>query len=1147
MRRSLLACLLCAMIPLADSNALHATTCDERFLMNLRTSPKMLDEGNISYSSNNRETGSRGCDKDEQHSFCQRSRLYSWLIDMVDRQGERVHRILNYGGDDDDDDLYGFDAQKTNSSSSLGSADCMSYTGRLIPSGCHGIISNADFVHGVLQSLDHPGTNKTCTLSDFDLKDMADVVIVKNLPNEVFAGGHGDSERLVRENLLIELNINVQHVTIMQSKICDTLYPEVRCEPRMAVRLTTQHKRQVTSIISKLLDQEKRYEISYKDLFDKLYHIPLIKDLPLDKTRLEEVSTGDFYGIQRNLAADSATAKLLSSTHVVVVISLRKLAPVVHEMLSGPITIYPSPPSTPDRKRHDGVLVDHEFLMKLQGKLEKAYGRDTLSVAPGSEGTNYYSEDGQPKPLEYLITCVPGIEVFYDSGDKYIRKMDLNERNNISLDTESLGSPVPLKMGHTQTGNNSGNGNTNNNTDDPIKKLVQTITAILKMAQYQYMTIPELDEELRKVTDLHADFTLRDFITEHVKFHQLLTLGEPELVMLSHRAQIKRISNDMQKVLRRLTPRFVNTNTLPSAFMDLWENCDNAASRPNGDRSAKFSVSRYGVCFLDDIMVTIPQNWGIHCSTYISNSDGRLIVRNRGDGEEDVPSFVKLPTRLPTGYPESGNNMSFFAGFGDSGNSDDSMKTETSSGSQVEYTTVYAWAPRSRISDNQQRNLAIFRQQLLNMYRGDPTAVRVKEISENWEPRYGNENERLKRLDTACLRANLEQPPRMKRPGDKTKPESDAEHRHHVPCDFKLHFNQFIPTFHHVYNAQATVSRYGVKTLFEAFELMSHTIKLSHAEAQAAMIQLTPEARREIMERRLIYLMRNCNGLVDYNRLISMYMSQPTMRVYANPKHIEEAIQRCTLFNTKPISGGNWCISVKPRFCLSLAISHFGKDIGHLLTIFMRSFTWLSFGDLHRLFQERYNRVLPVTAFRNLLDLGAIRYPLCSPTTPENTLFDLQDDCRVVRNLIHQMNSKPDATYLVYDPRNDTNRIVYGARDERSITFLLECSGDCMYADFDVDAMMKDFSEFFVLIPNSDRRVRSAYKLHQSVIVGVPDGDEQDHLQVSYRRAFRPRTLSFNSVTANTSQRANNNNTNSNNTSHSGRPSNRQQQSIRSR
>lgn len=65
----------------------------------------------------------------------------------------------------------------------------------------------------------------------------------------------------------------------------------------------------------------------------------------------------------------------------------------------------------PDRKRHDGVLVDHEFLMKLQGKLEKAYGRDTLSVAPGSEGTNYYSEDGQPKPLEYLITCVPGIEV----------------------------------------------------------------------------------------------------------------------------------------------------------------------------------------------------------------------------------------------------------------------------------------------------------------------------------------------------------------------------------------------------------------------------------------------------------------------------------------------------------------------------------------------------------------------------------------------------------------------------------------------------------------------------------------------------------------------------------------------------------------
>lgn len=143
----------------------------------------------------------------------------------------------------------------------------------------------------------------------------------------------------------------------------------------------------------------------------------------------------------------------------------------------------------------------------------------------------------------------------------------------------------------------------------------------------------------------------------------------------------------MQKVLRRLTPRSVNTTSLPAAFMDLWENCDNAASRPNGDRSAKFNVSRYGVCYLDDIMVTIPQNWGIHCSIYISNGDGNLIVRKRGDGEEEVPAFVKLHEYPSIAY----------------GSCADEAQTPD---------VVYAWAPRSRISDNQQRNLAIFRQQV---------------------------------------------------------------------------------------------------------------------------------------------------------------------------------------------------------------------------------------------------------------------------------------------------------------------------------------------------------------------------------------------------------------------------------------------------
>ncbi|OQR68522.1 hypothetical protein BIW11_12858 [Tropilaelaps mercedesae] len=1096
-------------------NSLDGSTAVTQPEPTQRTHPGMPVE---EYINNNENGGNINHDQSELGLALPSDRFYSSLLDMAPWSPPRVQELLQNCG------LY--DPPRVPQASQSNHRDNADYFGLTLPllpdvnDSCNSIDAGPAGSPAILRKL--KSSPRFSTKSIFNWGDVTDAVVVGNLSRYIVVENQGSCESFVRDTLLRALNLGNEHVTIVQGKIPDMIYlfdmsatdmdrvcgyvqnyfSRLLCETRMVYRLAPRHEPGVTALILDVLDQENRSGMSYTDLFKQLNQIPLTVDLPFDKKCLQEVLRGGRpYSIQRNPLADPIQAKLLLSSHPVMVISLRKLAPVVHAMLSSPSIPYLlSPPATPGRTSHDVVPVDHAFLDLLQSKLFSVYGTEELVAESGTGETNYVFGEGQPKATEYLISCVPGVEVLYVDGQKYIRKMDLSER---SFDRDSAASPVPRFAQKYNAASNCAN------NDDPVKKLVQTITAILKEAKNQYMTLMELDSELRKITEVPPGFLLRDFITEHVKFYQLLTLGQPELVTLSHRGQIKRISNDMQKVLRRLNARFVTTATLPTAFMDLWENCDNAGSRPNGDRQAKFDISRFGVCFLDDIMVTIPQNWGIHCSAYVSNCDGRLMAREYGEGEDDVPAFVKLPSRTRT------NALDMIATAANNGDltilAMDAQKAERIH-SITPHGIVFAWAPRSRISDNQQRNLALFRQQLLNMYRGDPSAARVKELIESWEPRNTIENDRLKRLDTACLRANIEQPARMRRRFDAARQDSeaDAEHRHHVPCDFKLHFNQFIPTFHHVYNAQATVSRYGVKTLFEAFELINETIQLSHAEAQAAMIQLTPEAKREVLERRLVYLMRHTDGPIDYNRLLAMYMSEPTMRVYAHEAEIKEALKFCNLLDIRLSMADNCIITVKPAFQFTTAVNYYGEDITHLLLIFMRSFTWLSFAELQRQFENKHNRLFSLPTLSALFELGAIRRVTNPLGPPETAMYDLQEVCRIVRNLIHQMNNRPDATYHLYEPRNDTDRLMYGHRDDRSLTFLLEHSGDCMYADFDVDGMMKDWSEFFVKLDSTDRRVKSSYKLHECVIIGAPEREDQDQQQPPSRRNFRPRALQFN-------------------------------------
>lgn len=150
----------------------------------------------------------------EQGSFNQKSRLSCWLLEMADDwKGQNIQELYDYG---DGLGLYKPHVQRSNSS--YGSADCLSYNDRLDLIERNIVGTNVTLAPCIPSVLGHLGVGR-CTLSDFDLKDMADVVIVKNLPHQIVVEEHATCERFVRENLLERLNIDNPHVTVVPGKL----------------------------------------------------------------------------------------------------------------------------------------------------------------------------------------------------------------------------------------------------------------------------------------------------------------------------------------------------------------------------------------------------------------------------------------------------------------------------------------------------------------------------------------------------------------------------------------------------------------------------------------------------------------------------------------------------------------------------------------------------------------------------------------------------------------------------------------------------------------------------------------------------------------------------------------------------------------
>lgn len=765
-------------------------------------------------------------------------------------------------------------------------------------------------------------------------------------------------------------------------------FPGVKTLPTMVVPPGGQMEDVTDMLLCLLTDKEK---ISYEDIYAQSHKsfLVLTEDLPFDTSRLVEVHTRDFYGIRRKNESKKHDVDRLD---FLLLISIRRLAPLVHKLIS------------PQAHR-----LDREFLETLRSLIAEDFSKvnENDRVAPAVEG------EAQQKPLEHLVTCVPGVEVIWHDNTKVIRKLELPEKNALEQTLRGTMGAQP------QSDRNE------RNEQDVVRQL----SDILKKDSNLYMSFPALAAALQ--TPNPSLKKIRDFIINRPKHFQVLGEGDKEVVTLSHRAQIKRVCNDLQKVLRPRNPKCISSADIATAFTTHW--------RANDEVERRFNVEDFGVCYLDDLLVTIPQHWGVHCSEFVSAEYGDVRRRHRGDGEEDIPDFV----------------------------SDDARAR------------VYAWIPRQHQTDSQKKALALLKQQTLNMFRGDPSAkMRIPYTTRTSKRDQTPEYSRIHRL--ASLRANTQ----CNQQGVSPREGNPA-----LPCNFQLEEKTFVPLYHRFCGEQVTLAQYGVRDLYELFDSMQETF-IAEGHGQERVIHLTADAKREILERRVVDILRMHKEPMSEHDILHKYKEEPTMRPYYNVEEIKRAIRSSNLLAVEGHIDGKLRYRARERFQYRKAVSE-RPEVADVLRIFLLSYGPLDIETIQRRYFDETERMLSESVITYLFDKGAIRR-----SNEYDRRYDLHDICRVVRNLIYQMNEQPEKIYTVLPGHYNGSGTILG--NDVSVLSLLSFSGDYTYIHpSTMLEVMMDFSICF-------EHLKSHYfRLKRSFAKWPPNADELDVGGQAGRRSKR--------------------------------------------
>jgi len=235
--------------------------------------------------------------------------------------------------------------------------------------------------------------------------------------------------------------------------------------------------------------------------------------------------------------------------------------------------------------------------------------------------------DDQGVPLEHLIQAVKGVLVV--TGATGIKKLVEATNDNVGIiKVGDLVGPPPALAGQLITFTRE--------VVDMLKSLPGC-----KIAFYKF--IPRYHHHFGKQCRV-ADYgftKLRELLESLPHVIQIIGEGSKTMITLAHKAQVRRFTNDLLKMLKNQTEK----QFLLSSFSFVFER---TFFKP-------LNIRDYGVCYLSDIMSDIPENTitveevkeGTSCDVLISvfrrDQTHEEVIRTRGFAKEVVELLRHSP------------------------------------------------------------------------------------------------------------------------------------------------------------------------------------------------------------------------------------------------------------------------------------------------------------------------------------------------------------------------------------------------------------------------------------------------------------------------------------------------------------------------
>ncbi|XP_061175452.1 meiosis regulator and mRNA stability factor 1-like isoform X2 [Saccostrea echinata] len=236
------------------------------------------------------------------------------------------------------------------------------------------------------------------------------------------------------------------------------------------------------------------------------------------------------------------------------------------------------------------LLLSHEGNMPLMS-FSACYGAEFSAISEVLEGG---------VPLEHLISCVPGIQIqVSSSGVKKIQWAENKPPSQITAEQSRTCTSPLLSQQFSQI------------SREMVDLLKQSPQCRMPCSKF----IPSYHHFFGRQCRV-ADYgynRLKDLFEAIPHVVQVLGTGDRKMLTLSHKAQLRRFTSDLTKILKSQPGKQLYASAIPEAFSLAF--------------NKRFDVAEYGMAYLDDLLSELPatsivvSNEGKECTVTLPRKD----------------------------------------------------------------------------------------------------------------------------------------------------------------------------------------------------------------------------------------------------------------------------------------------------------------------------------------------------------------------------------------------------------------------------------------------------------------------------------------------------------------------------------------------